>query len=341
MKFIDQTEILIAAGNGGDGMISFRAARNKPKLGPDGGNGGNGGDVIFTADAGLNTLSRFRYRQSYQAEHGGKGGSNDKTGRCGAPKLIPVPLGTIIFDAQSGDKLGEILKVDDQVIGAKGGRRGYGNRQFVLPTRQAPDFSTAGKKGESRHIKLELKLIADIGLAGFPNAGKSTLLSVLSAAKPKIGDYPFTTLTPNLGVVDVGNPESDLSSFVVADIPGLIEGASQGKGLGLEFLRHIERTKIIAFVIDGFAQDHQISCLDTYQMLIKELECYSQELLKKRRIIIINKIDAASDRSELAKIAKAFEEKGLEVVFVSGATKENIEELKWKLHALLISQSQS
>ena len=245
MKFIDKIEIWAISGSGGDGMMSFRSARNLPKLGPDGGNGGHGGSVYVVGDNGLNTLAPLRYCKEYRAEDGVRGGSNDCTGRCGEPLRIPVPFGTILYDAVNGDKVGEITPGSGEVLVAQGGARGMGNRAFTSSTHRAPRTTTKGEKGIRRRLRLELKVLADVGLAGMPNAGKSTLLSRLSHAKPKIADYPFTTLHPILGVVD--DRERD-RSFVVADIPGLIEGASESKALGFEFLPHLKRTKLIASV---------------------------------------------------------------------------------------------
>jgi GTP-binding protein len=338
--FIDQTEVLVGAGHGGRGMVSFRTARNKPKLGPDGGNGGVGGDVVVVADHQINTLSRFRYRQTYKAEDGGKGGTGDKTGRSGEELIIPVPLGTVLYDVETGDCLGEIVEADDRLMVAKGGKRGYGNTHYMLATRQAPHFSTEGEKGESRRIKLELKLLADVGLAGLPNAGKSTLLSVLSAARPKIADYPFTTLVPNLGVVDFGAVDS-VASFVMADIPGLIEGAAQGKGLGLDFLRHIERTKVIAFVIDCFPIEgwpENESPWTVYQKLRKELQSYSEGLLQKSHLIVLTKMDLAPSQEEKDQLRQPFVEAGLDPIWISSASQENLQDLKWQLYRLVQNQ---
>lgn len=332
MKFIDSIEIIVAAGNGGDGMVSFRTARNRPKLGPDGGNGGLGGSVYLAADPDANTLSRLRYHQLYKAEHGEKGGTNNKTGRCGENFTVPVPLGTVIYDQTSGELVGEVTGAADQLLVAQGGKRGYGNLQFLRATRQAPMMSTKGKKGETKTLRLELKLLADVGFAGLPNAGKSTLLSMISAARPKVADYPFTTLVPHLGVVEVdGNESYNQQSFVAADIPGLIEGASEGKGLGHAFLKHIERTSVIAMVIDGFNEDQP--ALQTYKTLLHELENYSQLMTSKKKILVINKLDLAGSEQDILDLKQQFAPFFAEddILFISGATGEGISNLKRKL----------
>ena len=325
MKFIDQTEIHVTAGNGGDGISSFRSARNEPKLGPDGGNGGNGGDILLLAESSLNTLSSLRYRQVYRGEHGGKGHSNNKTGRCGRPKIIKVPRGTVVYD--SDEVLGELVEPGQKLLVAKGGKRGYGNLNYVSATNRAPHFFTHGQKGDRRTLRLELKLLADVGLAGFPNAGKSTLLSRLSAAKPKIADYPFTTLVPNLGVVELGEHSAD--SFVLADVPGLIEGASDGRGLGLEFLRHLERTKVIAFVVDAFDM-LEPSPLASLKKLREELKSYSSKMLAKEAVVILNKMDLADafPQEEVERRLSEISQAGYPVLKISAVSGDGLEELK-------------
>ena len=327
MKFIDQTEIHVTAGNGGDGISSFRSARNKPKLGPDGGNGGNGGNIQLLAEPSLNTLSSLRYRQVYRGEHGGKGQANNKTGRCGRHKTIRVPRGTVVYDRDSGELLGELVEPGQKLLVAKGGKRGYGNLNYVSATNRAPHFFTHGQKGTRRTLRLELKLLADVGLAGFPNAGKSTLLSRLSAAKPKIADYPFTTLVPNLGVVDLGEHSED--SFVLADVPGLIEGASSGKGLGLEFLRHLERTKVIAFVVDAFDMLED-SPLASLEKLKEELKSYSPKMLTKEAIVILNKMDLADafPKEEVDRRLSEISRAGYPVLQVSAVSGKGLDTLK-------------
>lgn len=321
MRFIDQTEVWVYSGNGGDGIVSFRRARNRPKLGPDGGSGGNGGSVYFVADEGINTLASLRYKREFRAEHGGKGGTNERTGKRGADIQVKVPLGTLIFDQDSGEKLGELTKAEIPVLIAKGGVHGLGNSEFVTSVNRAPRKATLGEKGVSLHLRLELKVLADVGLAGHPNAGKSTLLSRLSHAKPKIADYPFTTLHPILGVV-----EDNITgrSFVVADIPGLIEGASQGKGLGFEFLKHLERNKIIAYILDGSMGLEEI--LGQYKALQKELFTYSLGFKEKQGIVVLNKVDLLSAK-DLKIITKKFESLQIPLIPISAVTGYGLREL--------------
>ena len=325
MKFIDQTEIWITSGSGGDGIVSFRRARNMPKLGPDGGNGGNGGNVFLIADKGLNTLAPLRYRKEFRAEDGIRGGSSNCAGACAEDLFISVPLGTIASDASSGEKLGEVTLETSRVLVGKGGTRGMGNNEFVSSTNRAPRTATMGEKGIRRRLLLELKVLADIGLAGMPNAGKSTLLSRLSHARPKIADYPFTTLHPMLGVVESKTRER---SFVVADIPGLIEGASQGKGLGFEFLRHLERTKVIAYVVDSFLPVDEV--VQKFLDLQKELFTYNEAFREKQGIIVLNKIDLL-DKSVILELCEAFAQYQLPVVAISAVTGDGLEGL---IHSL-------
>ncbi len=281
--FIDRVVVKVAAGTGGAGCMSFRREYRVPMGGPDGGDGGRGGDVIVLGDDNLATLLDYTYRDQWAAEHGDNGSGNNKSGRSGDDIVMPVPLGTVLKDADSGVILFEILTNGERRVIAKGGRGGKGNNFFATPTHQSPREWQPGEAGEARNIELELKLIADVGLVGQPNAGKSTLLSVISAARPKIADYPFTTLQPNLGVVAL----SGHRTFVVADIPGIIEGAHEGKGLGLQFLRHIERTRVLAFVIPIDAMDWQLE----YDQLRKEIREYSAELADKPHCVIFSKMD--------------------------------------------------
>jgi GTP-binding protein len=281
--FIDKTVIHIEAGAGGSGITSFRREFRVPLGGPDGGDGGRGGDVIVKGDANLATLLDYTYRDRWAAERGDHGSGNNKTGRSGKDVVLPVPPGTTIRDQRTGELLAEILEDGQTFVAAKGGRGGKGNTFFATATHQSPREWQPGEDGEIRTIELELKLIADVGLVGQPNAGKSTLLSVISAATPKIGDYPFTTLAPNLGVVQL----SDHRTFVVADIPGIIEGAHEGKGLGLQFLRHIERTRILAFMIPIDSMDWQ----EEYDQLRAEIAAYSEELSRKPHCVVFTKLD--------------------------------------------------
>lgn len=281
--FVDYAEIEVAGGTGGSGAEAFRREMAVPFGGPSGGDGGRGGSVILRADAQLATLLDYRYQQHYRAERGQHGQGKNRTGRDGQDLLLRVPVGTIVRDAGTGDVLGELVEDGAELVAARGGRGGRGNAAFATPTHQAPRKWEPGEEGESRRIALELKLIADVGLVGKPNAGKSTLLASISAATPKIADYPFTTLTPNLGVVGL----SDHRSFVVADIPGIIEGAHEGKGLGLRFLRHIERTRTLAYLVPVDAEDAQAE----YDLLRRELVAYSAELGAKPHCVVLTKID--------------------------------------------------
>jgi GTP-binding protein len=301
MKFIDTITISVKAGKGGDGIVSFKAAKGKPRLGPDGGDGGTGGDVIFRGNTGVNTLSSLRYKALYRAEDGVKGGPNCCRGRCGEDLEITIPVGTVIRDADTGEIIGEVLSHGETIVAAKGGRHGLGNTHWATSTHQTPEEFRPGAPGEEKNLVLDLKLIADVGLAGFPNAGKSTLLSRLSAAKPKIADYPFTTLAPQLGVVEVETSRFNTESFVIADIPGLIEGASEGKGLGLKFLKHLERTAVIAYVID--LDNIVMTPAQALSILRSEMEKFSPLLANKPFLVILNKIDC-SDKDYTEMVTK-------------------------------------
>ena len=331
MKFIDKIEITVKAGDGGAGIATFKTARNMPKLGPDGGNGGNGGDLVFVPDLGNNTLGALRYHRLYRAENGAKGASNNKTGKCGAPLEIKVPLGTVIFNKETGEKLAEVLTAEDRITLIKGGKRGYGNLTYLTATRQAPRMFTEGKKGEQIDLVCELKLLADVGLAGFPNAGKSTLLSVVSSAKPKIANYPFTTLTPNLGVIDLGDPLSNFSSFVMADIPGLIEGASEGRGLGHEFLQHLERCKVILYLLDASLITDEVELVEAYEKLHFELSAYAKDLGEKPFLVVFSKADAVTDKEILEKAELLFKEKQMETLTVSSLDRTGLNDLLYTL----------
>ena len=283
MTFIDRARIHVKAGDGGSGIASFRREKFVPMGGPDGGDGGRGGDVIVKADSNLATLLDYTYRDSWRAASGDHGSGNNKSGRSGEDVVLPVPPGTIVRDADTGELLAEVLTDGESAVVARGGRGGKGNTYFATSTRQAPRDFQPGEDGQERNLELELKLIADLGLVGQPNAGKSTLLSVISAAHPKIADYPFTTLAPNLGVVQL----SDGRTFVVADIPGIIEGAHEGKGLGLQFLRHIERTRLLAFLIPIDSMDWQ----GEYDQLREEISAYSSDLAQKPHCVVFTKMD--------------------------------------------------
>jgi GTP-binding protein len=333
VKFIDETMICAAAGRGGNGIATFKTAKGQPKLGPDGGDGGNGGDVVLIGDKQLNTLSQLRYKQWYRAKHGVHGGTNAKTGACGENKIIRVPVGTVVFDSESGEQLGELLEHGQPLVVAKGGQRGLGNIHWVRSTRQAPRQCSDGKPGEQRNIRLELKLLADIGLAGFPNAGKSTLLSRVSSARPKIADYPFTTLVPNLGVID-GSIVGEYwdRDVVVADIPGLIEGASEGRGLGIQFLKHLERTRAILYVLDAF--DEETKPISAYQKLRDEMSAFDIDLTSKPSVLVLNKIDLIPEMAQRQKILDELRELGHEIMTISSVTGEGITELVHRMASL-------
>ncbi len=281
--FIDRVVVRVKAGDGGSGIVSFRREKFVPMGGPDGGDGGRGGDVFVRGDSNLSTLLDYTYRDSWQAESGDHGSGSNRSGAAGKSIVLPVPPGTIVRDADSGEPLGEIFEDKDELLVAKGGRGGHGNAFFATATHQSPREYQPGEDGEARRLELELKLIADVGLVGQPNAGKSTLLSVISAARPKIADYPFTTLSPNLGVVQLSGGRT----FVVADIPGIIEGAHEGKGLGLQFLRHIERTRLLAFLVPIDSMDWQ----EELDQLRREIEAYSPELARKAYCVVFSKMD--------------------------------------------------
>jgi GTP-binding protein len=295
-----------------------------PKGGPDGGNGGRGGSIIIRADKQLTTLMDFRYRRNYEAEEGDRGSGANRTGKSGIDLVLRVPVGTIIKIADTGEILADLVHDDDEIVIAKGGKGGRGNAEFATPSNQAPRKATKGTLGEEKTIQLELKLLADVGLVGFPNAGKSTLISRISAAKPKIADYPFTTLVPNLGLVRY----AEYQSFVVADMPGLIEGAHAGKGLGIQFLRHIERTRVLVFLIESTSEHPK----EQYKVLLEELRSFRAELAKKPQIVAITKMDLADDdlRKKLKKVSF---KRGVPVIPISSVTGEGLKELTdamWK-----------
>ncbi len=325
--FLDYAKIYIKSGDGGNGCVSFRREKYVPRGGPNGGDGGKGGDIIFEASSQLSTLIDFRYKAHYRAGRGQHGQGGDKTGKDAEDVIIKVPCGSVIKDFETGGELAELLKDGERKIILKGGKGGRGNTHFKSPTNRAPRTAEKGKPGEEKTIIVELKLIADVGLVGFPNAGKSTLISKISSAKPKIADYPFTTLVPNLGIVKYKN----YKSFVVADIPGIIEGASSGKGLGIKFLRHIERTRLLLFLVDTtkFSCDEK-DFLKEYKILLKELENYEANLLDKPRILCFTKIDAITDKLK-SKIIKL--KTDISKILISSISGENLNKLKdliWK-----------
>ena len=297
MKFVDEAAITVEAGAGGNGCLSFRREKYIPRGGPDGGDGGDGGDVVLCADPSLNTLVDFRFRRRFRAEGGRHGQGRDRTGRDGTDLRIPVPAGTVIVAAESGETLGELTAAGDEMIVARGGRRGLGNARFKSSTNRAPRRTTDGSPGESRELRLELKLLADVGLVGMPNAGKSTLIRAVSAARPKVADYPFTTLAPNLGVVRRGPDRS----FVMADIPGLIEGASDGAGLGIRFLRHLSRTRVLLHLVDVAASLGGVDPTEQVRVIEGELATFDPELARRERWLVPTKLDLVppADRAGL------------------------------------------
>jgi GTP-binding protein len=322
MKFVDEVRIHVKAGDGGNGCVSFRRERFVPRGGPNGGDGGKGGDVILQADAQYSTLLDLTYPKKFLAQKGTHGKGKDQAGRDGKDLIIRVPAGTLIRDDQGGKVLQDLLFDGQQFIAAKGGRGGRGNARFATSTNRVPRHAEKGEKGEERWLWLELKLLADIGLIGYPNVGKSTLLSKISSATPKIADYPFTTLTPNLGAVRRG----DHQSFVVADIPGLIEGASRGAGLGLTFLRHVERTRLLIHLLD-ISEAPDRNPVKDFQALNRELDAYHPSLREKSQIVALNKIDIPLVRERTADFKKQFEEMGHRLFLISGKTGEGVEEL--------------
>ncbi|MCP3986116.1 MAG: GTPase ObgE [bacterium] len=324
--FIDEAILVAHAGDGGGGNVAFRREKFITRGGPSGGDGGRGGDVIFVADRNLATLRDYRYRKELRAESGAKGGVNDRTGAGGENLLVRVPIGTLLLDAgasEGTEPLADLSKDGQRFVATHGGRGGQGNARFATPTRQAPDFATQGKPGQMLRLRLSLKLIADVGLVGLPNAGKSTLLRRLTRARPRVADYPFTTLVPNLGVV-----ENDDVRFVVADIPGLIEGASGGAGLGDRFLRHVERTRVLVHLLDGAALlDPGRDLLSEYDTIRSELSAYDPTLLERREIVALNKTDLFADGTELEPAEAELLRRGCSVLRISGATGEGTQAL--------------
>jgi GTPase len=327
MTFVDEVDIHVAAGHGGAGALSFRREKFVPRGGPDGGNGGKGGSVYLVADTHRNTLIHFRYTSEYAARRGGQGEGSLRTGRDGADLDIPVPVGTTVyrFDPETPDSdelLADLTHVGQRVLVARGGRGGLGNAHFATSTNRAPRKHQPGEPGEEFHLRLKLKLLADVGLVGFPNAGKSTFIARVSAAKPKIADYPFTTLTPNLGVVTLSGDRS----FVVADVPGLIEGAHAGHGLGHQFLRHIERTKVLIHLVDvsGASGRDPVQDFDTIR---KELELYNRELIEKPHLVAANKLDAVDEPERVAQLEARARERGLPFFKISAVTGDGVPQL--------------
>lgn len=330
MKFVDEARIYVRSGKGGDGSRSFLRAKFVPMGGPDGGDGGRGGSVILRADPNQGSLLQIRFSPHYRAEHGEDGMRNQMFGKNGEDKVVRVPVGTVVHDDDTGELLADLDAPGAEFVAARGGRGGRGNVHFKSSTNQAPKYAEPGGPFEERWVRLELKLIADVGLVGFPNAGKSTLVSRLSAARPKIADYPFTTLTPNLGVVKAGEDDS----FVLADIPGLIEGAAEGAGLGHQFLRHVERVSALAFVLDvGWeARRHPLT---DYETLVKELGQYSQTLLEKPRVIVLSKADLPDTEAAVDEVRALAEREGAPFFLVSAVAGQGLPELTWGLFEMV------
>ncbi len=320
--FIDRVKIKVKAGDGGNGVTAFRREKFIPRGGPSGGDGGVGGSVWMEADEGLNTLLHLRYNPEHKAERGRHGEGSNRYGKDGGDITIRIPVGTQVFDAETSDLKFDFTEAGQRFMIAKGGKGGWGNAHFATPTRRAPKFHYQGRPGEEKELQLELKLIADVGLVGFPNAGKSTLISVISAAKPKIADYPFTTLEPNLGVVDMG----DFKTFVVADIPGLIEGASEGAGLGDRFLRHVERTKIILHLVDVSSISGR-DPVEDYEIINRELANYSDDLARRPQIVVAAKIDALDEPERLEKLKKRAKKDRKPFFAISSVTRAGLEDL--------------
>lgn len=328
--FLDVAEITVRSGRGGDGIVAFRHEAHVPRGGPSGGDGGRGGSVVFKVDPHKRTLADFQYKRHFVARNGSNGEGSDKTGKSAPNLTIFVPPGTVIFDADTGQQIADLVGKGDTLLAARGGRGGRGNHAFASPTRQAPRFAEMGEKGEERHLRLELKLIADVGLVGFPNAGKSTLISRISSARPKIAPYPFTTLQPNLGVVKLDGGRD----FVVADVPGLIEGAHAGVGLGHEFLRHVERTRVLVHVVDVAGTEGRDPAED-YRIINRELRLHDERLAALPQIVAMNKIDVLQTPEFLAKLRAAAQVDGREAYALSAVTGEGVRELVGRLAALL------
>ena len=327
--FIDEVRIRVKAGDGGNGCLAFRREKYVPRGGPSGGDGGRGGDVVFLASEHYNTLLHFRFNPEHTAQRGRHGEGSNRTGRDGASTEVPVPVGTVVYDDDTGELIHDFATAGERFVIARGGRGGRGNQHFATPTHQAPTEHEPGRPGEEKRLRLELKLLADVGLVGFPNAGKSTLISRISAARPKIADYPFTTLEPNLGVVSAGD-----ESFVVADIPGLIEGAHLGHGLGVQFLRHVERTRLLVHLVDASEMSGR-DPVDDFRIVMEELEGFSPELVRKPMFVVASKVDAAQDKARIKALEDLAREKQLPFFEISSVTGKGIEGLKYKMAEFL------
>lgn len=325
--FFDEAEIFVQSGRGGDGMVHFHKEKYVPRGGPDGGDGGRGGDVILEVNPKINTLFDFSHRSQYRAEDGKPGGPNNMSGKSAKDLVISVPPGTLVYDAGSGDLLGDLVDNFQQLVVAKGGRGGRGNQHYATSRNQAPRMAEKGEPGEEKILRLELKMIADIGIVGVPNAGKSSLLAVVSNAKPKIANYPFTTLSPNLGVVRLDHD----AVMVLADIPGLIEGAHQGVGLGFAFLRHVQRTRVLIHVLDGLSEDP----ISDFSQINSEMALFDEKIAEKPQIVAFNKMDLPSVQERWPEVQKAITDLGYEIMPISTVTHENVNALMWKTYSML------
>ena len=331
--FIDEVTVTVKAGDGGNGCLAFRREKFVPRGGPSGGDGGHGGNVVMEASPHYNTLLHFRFNPEHSAERGRHGEGSQRTGRDGQDALLPVPVGTIVYDAATSEQLADFTAIEQRQIIARGGRGGRGNARFATSTHQAPTEHEEGKPGEFFRLRLELKLLADVALVGFPNAGKSTLISRLSAAKPKIADYPFTTLEPNLGVVQAGD-----RTFVLADVPGLIEGAHEGHGLGVRFLKHVERTKLLVHLVDVSDFTGRDPARD-FDVILKELGYFQPELLDRPMLVVASKTDACQDHERLAAVEAKAVERELPFFTISSATGEGIETLRFAMSDAVVREN--
>ena len=335
MLFLDQARILVKAGDGGNGCLAFRREKYVPRGGPSGGDGGRGGDVYLVSTLHQNTLLQFSYNPEHRAERGRHGEGSNCTGADGDSLEVPVPVGTVVYNESTGERLFDFTEPGQRFLAARGGRGGRGNARFATATHQAPTEHEPGRPGEEKRLRLELKLLADVGLVGFPNAGKSTLISRISAARPKIADYPFTTLEPHLGVVKL----DDFRSFVVADLPGVIEGAHEGAGLGIQFLRHIERTRLLAHLVDVSGASGREPEED-FAIIMRELASFSQELAQKPMIVVATKMDAAQDPDRVASLRRVADERGLRFFEISSVTGQGIELLKHAMAERVLAGSE-
>jgi GTPase len=331
IMFVDEAKIAVKAGDGGNGCVAFRREKYVPRGGPSGGDGGRGGSVYLEANPNDNTLLRYRYNREFKADRGRHGEGSNCTGVSGEDMVLKVPVGTLVYDGDSSELLADLRKPGQRLLVAQGGKGGRGNQHFAKPWHQAPREKEEGEAGEERNLRLELKLLADVGLVGFPNAGKSTLISVISAARPKIANYPFTTLEPNLGVVNAdggtGGHGTELGrTFVVADLPGLIEGASEGAGLGIRFLRHVERTRLLVHLIDT-SDTAEMDPVKAFEIIEGELAAFSEALIRKPRIVVGTKLDATTDRAKLDELSAFCEKRGLEFHAISAPTGEGVKDL--------------